>query len=454
MTVSPVPLSRSTFGRPFAPARIVHVGLGAFHRAHQAWYTAHARDAREWGIVAFSGRDSERSGRLVDALNRQDGLYTVVQRGPSGDDVEVVDSIVAAHSLGDVPAVLAHLADPRTAIVSTTVTEAGYRVDPGGRPRADDPVVASDLDALRSGSLELVSPLALIARGLDERRLAGAGAVSVMPCDNMPDNGDLVRAGLLAFAASIDDDLPSWIADNVGFVSTSVDRITPRFAEADLATVRAAGYDDAVPVVTEPFADWVMCGEFVAGRPDWESAGARFADDLEPFENRKLWLLNGSHTGMANLGLTRGIGTVAEATADGSCRAMVEAFWDEAARHLPQKVEAERYRRDLWERFENPRIAHNLAQIAEDSATKLGVRVAPVALAERRAGRTAAGCAQVIAAWVRRVCAGDDILDSRQAAIDEARNAPDPTAALVTVVDAELGTDGSFLSEVRSALTS
>ncbi len=444
-------LSRESIGRPAAPVRIVHLGLGAFHRAHQAWYTEHASDASEWGIASFTGRAGEPGDAIVGSLRDQDHLYTLAVRGPEHDEVEVIGSIVRAHSADDIDAFMTYLADPRTAIVTATVTEAGYRLDTNHRPDASDPVVASDLAALRTGSLDLESPLARIARGLDERRRDDAGPITVMPCDNMPDNGELVRDGLLAFASAISADLVAWIIENVSFVSTSVDRITPRFSDSDLESAREAGFADAVPVVTEPFINWILCGDFPAGRPAWETAGAQFVDDLVPFENRKLWLLNGSHTGMANLGRSRGLTTVADAAADPVCRDLVEAFWSEAVRHLPAEVGAEQYCRDLWTRFENPRIAHLLDQIAEDSLTKLRVRVAPVAIAERAAGRSAAGCARVVAAWATNVMARDGRRDSMQEAIDTALVAGDPVGALVTLVSPELGADSAFVTEVRAS---
>lgn len=445
-------LSRASLALPTPPVRIVHLGLGAFHRAHQAWYTAHASDSDQWGIASFTGRAGEPGDSIVRALRDQDCLYTLALRGPEADEFEVIGSIVRAHPANDVDAFIDYLTDPQVGIVTATVTEAGYRLGADWRPNTDDPVVASDLASLSAGSLELESPLALIARGLAERRDAGAGPVTVMPCDNIPDNGDLVRTGLLEFAAAIDESLVSWIDENVSFVSTSVDRITPRFSEQDLASARDAGFGDAVPVVTEPFINWILCGGFPAGRPAWETAGAQFVEDLAPFESRKLWLLNGSHTGMANLGRARGLATVADASADPECRDLVEAFWSEVVRHLPAEVEAEQYCRDLWERFENPRIAHLLDQIAEDSLAKLRVRVAPVALAERQAGRSGSGSAGVIAAWAANVIALDGRRDALQAAIDAALEDSDPVVALVTLVATDLGADEAFVDEVRAQI--
>lgn len=446
---SPAPLTRAAFGRPAAPVRMVHLGLGAFHRAHQAWYTAHADDAAEWGIASFTGRAGEPGDSIVAALNGQEGLYTLTLRGLAGDRVEVIDSIVAAHSCDDDAAFRRYLADPAVAIVSTTVTEAGYRLNSDWSPNLADPVVVEDLAVLAGAGGILVSPLARIASALDGRRAAGAGPITVMPCDNMPHNGAMVRSGLLAFASAISPELASWIEAHVGFVSTSVDRITPRFSDGDAGFALAEGIDDRVPVVAEEFADWVLEGEFVAGRPRWETGGARFVEDLDPFENRKLWLLNGSHTGMANLGRTLGLTTVADASGDAACRALVEAFWTEARRHLPAHVDAERYCADLWSRFENPQIAHLLDQIAEDSVAKLRVRIGPVARAELAAGGTGRGCAGVIAAWIDSVLTDGGRRDSHGDDVAVAAASPDPVAALVALIGPDLAADAELLAQVR-----
>ena len=232
--------------------------------------------------------------------------------------------------------------------------------------------------------------------------MQASDAIAIVPCDNMPGNGELARRGVTALAGELSVELASWLATHVSFVSTSVDRITPRMTEDDLERVaRDTGWDDRAAVVAEPFSNWILCGDFPAGRPDWHKAGARFVSDIEPFERRKLWLLNGAHTLLAALGQLRGHGTVAEAIADPVCSDAVHALWDEAAHHLPAvELDIETYRADLLERFRNARIEHRLSQIAEDSEVKLRVRIAPVARRERDAGRDADACALAIAAWL------------------------------------------------------
>ncbi|WP_425953502.1 mannitol dehydrogenase family protein [Xylanimonas sp. McL0601] len=429
-------LSRSTHPSPAVPVRIVHLGLGAFHRAHQAWYTGHAADAAEWGIAAFTGR----SATAAEELAPQDGLFTLVVRGAAGDELDVVGSIAEAWDGARLDRLVALLAAPTTAIVTMTITEKGYRLAPDGLPDTGDPAVAADvalLGALPAGDLAASTPgvtttLGRLVVGLEARRRAGGSPLAIVPCDNLPSNGPMVRAAVLALADAVSPELTGWMLEHVSFVSTSVDRITPRTTDADRATVRErAGYDDAAVVVTEPFTDWVLSGDFPAGRPAWETAGARFVEDVEPFERRKLWLLNGSHTLLALLGPARGHATVAQAIADPVLRAAVESLWDEAVAHLPAEgLDLPAYRAALVERFENARIEHQLAQILLDTDQKLPIRIVPVALAERAAGRSAAACALPIAAWV--ALQGGDV------------------TAVVGALSPQLAGDAEFLTLVES----
>ncbi len=421
-------LSRSQLGVRRAPVRIIHLGLGNFHRAHQAWYTAHAGDADGWGIAAFTGR-TPTMARLLDA---QDCLYTLVVRGPEGDSVELMSAISRAHG-GDILAALRdYAARPEVAIITLTVTEAAYLLDGSGAPRLDDARVEADIAAARAGE-PVATPVGRLLVALEARFRADAGPLAVVPCDNVPGNGAWLGAGTLAWAERIDPALAEWIADKVSFVSTSVDRITPRAGAEVSESVRAAGWNDHAPVVTEPYAAWVLEGDFPAGRPRWEDAGAIFVDDIEPYERRKLWLLNGAHTLLAAAGLNAGLASVSEATGDDAVWSRVEAFWDEAAAHLPQDMGIAEYRIALRERFANPRIRHLLAQIASDASTKLAVRIVPVALAERAAGRSAEGCASAIAAWIDSLAVESDAVDAQQDRIDAALASAEPVTSLVAI---------------------
>jgi fructuronate reductase len=450
--LSPPRLSRASSpdDGPIPRVRIVHLGLGAFHRAHQAWYTAHASDAADWGIAAVTGRSPD----AAETLAAQDGLFTLIERGPAADRVEIVRSIVEAHAGSDLAAFRELLARPDVAILTMTVTEAGYRLGADGVPDLGDVAVASDIAILRAGlsapdtSLTDLAPTTALGRvllGLEARRRADAPDIAIVPCDNLPENGELVRRAMLWLADAVSPRLASWIRSHVSVVSTSVDRITPRPTDADRAQAHElTGFVDDAAVVTEPFSDWVLCGGFPSGRPDWASAGARFVDDIGPWEARKLWMLNGAHSTLAAIGPVRGHLLVSDAIADPVCRDLVERLWDEDERHLPD-LDLARYRASLVERFANPRIEHRLEQIAQDATTKLRVRIVPVAHAERATGRSATGCAAAIAAWIVSVRRG------HAAAPDEV-STDASTTAFVTFLDAGLGVDAVFCTTVDAAV--
>ena len=388
-------MTPSRANRP--PVRIVHLGLGGFFRAHQAWYTGAAPDAAGWGIAAFTGR----SRTLADQLAAQDGLYTLVVRGPERDEMSVQPAVVATRPGTDLPAWCGFLAQSHVAVVTLTVTEAAYRRDREGGLDLDHPDVRADIAAVLRGAEVVTAPGRLVA-GMAARRAAGAGPLAVVSCDNLPGNGTATARVVTGLAQAADPALAGWIRDNVSFVTTMVDRITPRTTEEDVrAVAERTGWPDAVPVVTEPFTEWVLSGDFPAGRPAWEAAGARFVDDVHPHETRKLLMLNGGHSLLAYVGSARGWQTIAEAVADPVCLTWLDRWWDEAARYVPlPAADLAAYRAALLERFANPRIRHTLAQIAADGSQKLPIRVLPVLRGERAAGRMPAGAVRILAAWI------------------------------------------------------
>ncbi|UYO96568.1 mannitol dehydrogenase family protein [Microbacterium sp. M28] len=347
-----------------APVRIAHLGLGAFHRAHQAWYTevVNRSGGEQWGIAAFTGRTPD----AAVALAAQGCAYDLVVRGPESDAVERISSIVAAHDGADAGAWRQAMAT--VAVLTVTITEAGYH--------ADGTAIARIVDGLRA------------------RRDAGAGPVAIVSCDNLDGNGALLGALVTRTA---DADLAAWIDDNVSFVSSVVDRITPAAADA----LPIAVTDDPCAIVTEPAASWILCGDFPAGRPAWELAGAEFVDDIEPYERRKLWLLNAGHTLLASLGRLRGHATVADAMTDAHCRTALADLWDDAAEVLPfDSADLDGQRTVITARFENARIRHALRQIATDAEIKLALRVVPVIRARLAVGLDAGhGELRALAAW-------------------------------------------------------
>jgi fructuronate reductase len=444
-------LSRAAgHGRLAAPVRLVHLGLGNFFRAHQAWYTDRAPDAGDWGIAAFTGRSAE----LADALNAQEGLYTLVTRAADGDRFDVLSSLSRTHPAADYEAWLGYLASPDVRAVTITVTEAGYVRGADGGLDHDRPQVQADVEALRHDLTALVrtAPARLVA-GCAARRRAEAGPLTLVPCDNLPDNGAVVARVVRDLAEMVDPGLAGWLAGSIAFATTMVDRITPKTTQEDLHTVKAAtGLDDRCPVATEPFSEWVLSGPFPGGRPRWEDAGATFTDDIQPYEQRKLWLLNGGHSLLAYAGSARGHQTVAEAVADETCRAWLEEWWSEASRHLSlPAADVAAYRAALLDRFANPRMHHRLDQIAADGSQKLPVRILPALRRERAAGRLPEGAARALAAWVCHLRGvGAAVTDARADQVVPLAAGPLPEAVPrgLAALDPALADDGDLVAAV------
>jgi fructuronate reductase len=462
------PLNRTNYkAGPKAPVRIVHLGLGAFHRAHQAWYTNQVDAAHEWGIAAFTGR----SPQAAEILSRQDGLYTLIKRSGEGDTWQVVESIVEANDGANLARLTELVGAKTTAVITLTITEAAYYVSAEGGLNFQATPVAADLEILRrnwstggTGGDAQQIPSTAAARlvvALEARRKAGTGPIALVSCDNLTANGTVARRTVSDLAQAVSPELGEWVARNVSFVGTSIDRITPRTTAADIEWVaKNCGFEDVSPVVTEPFHSWVLSGDFPAGRPRWEEAGAQFVKDIEPYENRKLWLLNGSHSLLAYAGQQRGHHTVAEALADPQCAEWMEAFWDEAEAHLPADLDIPAYRAALRERYSNARIAHNLAQIAIDGSTKLRMRAIPALRAERQAERDGAASARLVAAWIAFLqsaqAAGNKINDTGVAKVSEALSLSgrEKTKTLVGLLDESLAEDESLLELIERLIPS
>ncbi|WP_136054670.1 mannitol dehydrogenase family protein [Microbacterium sp. K24] len=464
-----LPLTRSSAApRP----RIAHIGLGAFSRSHQAWYTDLVNTGNHddpWGITGFTGRTSA----VADVLERQSGLYHVVTRGEQGDEITLIESVTAAHDGADLETFSKVIAHPDTALVTLTVSEAGYRHGGGDGLNTAAPAVRDDLEVLASlagannqvladarASVKLSTMPARLALALETRRRAGAGAISLVPCDNLSRNGSILRAVLRDASHALSEDLVSYVDSSVAFVDTSVDRITPATTHADRVLVEErTGYRDAASVVAESFSDWVLSGHFPAGRPLWEAAGARFVDDIEPFERRKLWLLNGAHSLMAYAGLLSGLSAVHEAVRDARLRSWVDSYWNEAAASLPEGLDIAAYTDALLVRFENPRIAHSLRQISAEGSTKVRQRIVPVIFAQREAGRSADASIRAVAAWIAFVMTADSLIDARSDELLSARTGPfdDAVAAIGEIADKRLISDvevrAQLCSEVRALVS-
>ncbi|MGW7285201.1 mannitol dehydrogenase family protein [Streptomyces sp. NPDC054847] len=436
---------------PAAPVRMLHLGLGNFFRAHQAWYTDRAPDAGQWGIAAFTGR---RPG-LAGALSAQGGLYTLITRDSDGDRFDTLSSLSATHTGSDHEAWTGHWRRPELAVVTLTVTEAGYCRRPGGGLDTGTDAVAADIAALRADpAAPAVTAAGKLLAGLAARDQGGSGRVAIVSCDNLPANGAVLENTVRELAAHTGrPELTAAIDRCATFATSVVDRITPRTIDEDLITVASAtGLADAAPVVTEPFAEWVISGDFPAERPRWEEAGARFVADATPYEQRKLWLLNGAHSLLAYAGGVRGHTTVADAVADPVCRGWLEEWWAEASRHLTlPDDELAAYRAALLHRFANPRIRHALAQIAADGSQKLVVRILPVLRRARAAGSVPQGAVRVPAAWICHLRGrGVPVTDADAARIVPLAQGPlrEAVREVLAFLGSDLASDGALVDAV------
>jgi fructuronate reductase len=377
---------------------IVHLGVGAFHRAHQAAYVDDCLAAGEsgWGIVGASLQ----SESTHDALDPQDCLYTLAARDNDGEKLRVIGSIRSVLVAPSDPArLLEALTDPRVRIVTLTVTEKAYLRDAAG-----------DLDATHAGIVgDLANPAkpqtahGFLVEALARRRAAGTAPFTILSCDNLPSNGATLHRLLKQFAALRGPELAKHV-EGVSCPSSMVDRIVPATTEADRARVAAVlGAEDAWPVMTEPFSQWVVEDDFPSGRPNWDAFGVEMVRDVRPFEEMKLRLLNGAHSSIAYLGLLSGHDTVAQSFGDPTIRRFVRALWAEAAPTLPVAagLDPNSYTAGLTGRFDNTALAHRTAQIANDGSQKLPQRILAPALARLDAGASANHLMMTVAAWIR-----------------------------------------------------
>ncbi len=427
-------------------ARIVHLGLGAFFRAHGAVYIEEAARASgtEWGIIGVSLQ----SATMRDNLAPQEFVYTARELGPDGTTdrkVQIVTDILVARENPE--AVLAAMADADIRIVSLTVTEKGYCHDPAtGRLNLDHPDIRHDLesDAPRSAIGYLVKALA-------RRRAAGLPPFTVMTCDNLPENGRLLRGLVLDFARAVDPDLAAWIEAQGRFPCTMVDRIVPATKPEDIEALAAAtGTFDAAPVMHEPFRQWVVEDDFVAAyghdaRPDLAAVGVELVTDVTPYEHMKLRMLNGTHSSLAYLGYLAGHETIAETVADPVFAEFVRHLW----RHeimpsfeAPAGVDLKAYAEALFTRYANPAIRHRTWQIAMDGSQKLPQRILGTLRDNLAAGRDSLGLCTAVAAWMIYVGGTDldgapiDVRDplaaSLKALSDSGKTPGDKVAALLS----------------------
>jgi fructuronate reductase len=387
---------------------IVHLGLGAFARAHQALYTEDllAIEPGDWGMTGVSLQRPDQRDRLMP----QNGLYTALQRDRTGVSARIVGCLNSVFVAPEDPvAVVEAMADPSIRIVSLTVTEKGYCIDPAtGRLQQHHPDIQHDLE--HPG--EPRTAVGFILAGLERRRDAGMAPFTVLCCDNLPSNGHLLQSLVSDFAALRDCGLATWVERYASFPSTMVDRIVPATTPEDLAeATRLTGFTDAATVVHEPFRQWVIEDQFVDNtRPCWERVGAELVSDVAPYEHMKLRLLNGAHSALAYLGYLAGHQTVADVVADPVFESYVQGLWQEIIPVIPppRGTDLTTYTKILLQRFGNPAIRHRTWQIAMDGSQKLPQRL--LATARERLSRDLPlpMISLAVAAWLRYVGGVDE----------------------------------------------
>lgn len=441
---------------------IVHIGVGGFHRAHQAAVLDELQargEAARWGITGVGALPADT--RMRDALNDQDGLYTLTLKHPDGRREHRVigsirDMVVASE---DPRGAVELMADPATRIVSLTITEGGYNIDRStGLFDETTPAVAHDLALLREDTVVTVpdpqdggglrSVFGLVVDALQKRRQRGIAPFTVMSCDSIPGNGDTAARQFVAFAELVDLRLAQWIRERVPFPNSMVDRSTPATVDADRENVLAdTGRLDAWPVVAEPFFQWVLEDRFVPGpdgapgRPAFEEAGVQLVEDVEPYELMKLRLLSASQQALCYPGRLLGLEYAHEVCADPLCIAYLLAYMELEAtptlREVPG-IDLDAYRRSLIERFANPEVRDPLAGLCAQSSERIPRWLLPVVRENLEAGRSVALCATIVASWARCAEGADEagnpleILDPRRDAVlrAAARQAEDPLAFL------------------------
>ena len=461
----PAEVERPAYDRAATRIGVVHLGIGAFHRAHQAVYLDDRLAAGEpgWAICGASLRSPD----TRDALGPQDGLYTLAVRSGAGERLRVVGSVRQLLVAPSHPeALLQAMSDPAVRIVSLTVTEKGYCHDPAtGTLREDHPDIVADFSHPR----EPRSAPGYLAEALRRRRAAGLAPFTVLCCDNLPANGRTVRTVVSRFADLVDPDLGRYVAGEVAFPSTMVDRIVPATTDADRAAIAdCLGVQDAWPVMTEPFTQWVIEDRFGAGRPRLEDSGATLVGDVAPYELMKLRLLNGSHSTLAYLGYLAGYETVSDVMADAAFARLVRGLMDEEVTPtltVPPDADLAGYKRSLQERFANPALKHRTWQIAMDGSQKLPQRLLGTIRDRLAAGAPIRRLALGVAAWMRYASGVDeggrpiDVRDPMSARLkalaDEAGPVADRLApALLGIgeIFGDLARDPRFAAPVTEAL--
>ncbi|MEP8908871.1 fructuronate reductase [Enterobacter roggenkampii] len=408
-TPLPAQIQQPRYDRQQLRSRIVHFGFGAFHRAHQALLTNRVLNEKggDWGICEVSLFSGD---VLMSQLRAQDHLFTVLEKGAEGNEAIIVGAVHECLNakLDSLPAIIEKFCEPQVAIVSLTITEKGYCIDPAtGKLDLNNPRIVHDLE----NPSEPHSAPGILVEALHRRRERGLPAFTVLSCDNIPDNGHVVKNAVLGMAQKRSAGLSEWIDSHVSFPGTMVDRIVPAATEASLAEITdALGVEDPCAISSEPFIQWVIEDNFVAGRPEWEVAGVQMVQDVLPWEQMKLRMLNGSHSFLAYLGYLAGYAHINECMEDTAFReAARRLMLNEQAPTLRIKdVDLTAYADSLLERFANPALQHRTWQIAMDGSQKLPQRMLDGIRVHLERNTPWSLLALGVAGWIRYVSGTDE----------------------------------------------
>ncbi|MEP2683521.1 MAG: mannitol dehydrogenase family protein [Sulfitobacter sp.] len=436
-TLGDLDIARPTYDRSALTPGIVHIGVGNFHRAHQAWYLHRLMQngqAHDWAILGAGVRPYDAAMR--EKLLAQDCLTTLIELDPAQTSAEVVGSMIDYLPIEEGNgALIRAMADPAIRIVGLTVTESGYYIDPVSKgfdaTHADIVHDAANPDTPRTAFGAIVAALRL-------RRDAGQGPFTGLSCDNLQGNGDILRQAVVSLARMSDPALADWIEANGSFPNSMVDCIAPATGPAEIAQAREFGVNDAAPVTHEAFRQWVIEDDFCAGRPNWDQVGATFSDEVHAYEKMKIRILNAGHQVLANVGEVLGIETISATMAHPAIRGMFHRVQAEEITQTVAPVPGMTplaYLELIEQRFSNPRIVDTTRRVAFDGSARHTGFVLPILRDQLAAGRPVSGLALVEALWAR-MCAGtrengseivanDPIWDELQAVAQAARERPE-----------------------------
>jgi mannitol 2-dehydrogenase len=454
-----------TYDRREVGQQILHVGVGGFHRAHQAVYTddlLHLESKSPWGFCGIGLLKQD--ARIGEILASQDYLYALIEQSSEGNTARVIGSILNfLHGPSDPEGLLERMASDDCRIVSLTITEGGYYVHQGtGDFDAQHPDIQHDL----AHPKEPRCSFGYLGEALDRRRKRGLAPFTVMSCDNLQGNGDVMRKMFLAFAELRDPGLRNWLETQGAFPNSMVDRITPATTDAHRALVQKEfGIEDGWPVVTERFKQWVIEDQFVLGRPAWERVGAQMTSDVLPYEKMKLRLLNAGHQALCYIGMLLGYQFAHEAMGDARIRRLVETMMNVEATPLLPKVpgvDLTEYKATLIERFSNPAIGDQLARIGTEGSARIPKFVLPSVTEQLEKGGPIKFLSFTVAAWFRYLTGKDDrggempIIDPMAEKLRATASFKDPLKLLAMreVFSQELASSERFVNEVSEALRS